>query len=784
MTRILLHIGLPRCGAEPLQAVLDDKRGQLAQKGVLYAGSIGRKNHTKLYMAASDPAHVDPMRYLRGFAEPAAQERLSRMVIDDLAREIEREKPELLVLSAPQLATLPNTSELERLRDLLRPLGDEIAVVAHVDEQARVLLRYYEEAVNLGRATPLDQELALADAPDWRAAALADWARITPANMGFPELQGAPHWLDYAFLHDHWQQVFGPGQVRLRPYDEARFHSGAIVDEIRDMLELDGSIGKAEPAPPAPRPSASTLARWRQLNAVFGRLLDTGRFIPRVLWGNLLGEVALPGGAPTEPGALAALSARFAPGNRALAQRFPALAAALEPDAPAPPWTEAAPERGFRATQYAAAFLPRIEQATQTSPLAAANAALELAERRRSGSAAARLSPTAERLMSERAKENWAHLKTGRFAPHNRLGQLDETVALPPYPEVPRRALRQGDSGNVIVSCMKNEAPYILEWIAYHRAIGVDNFIVYTNDCTDGTDEILDRLEAMGLLQHRLNNDWKGNSPQQHALNKAVKEDLLKQAEWIIHIDVDEFINVRVGDGTLADFLAEVPGATNVAMTWRLFGHNGVEDFRDELVIGQFTQAAPRYCPKPHTTWGFKTMTRNIGAYAKLSCHRPNHLGGEHEAKVRWVNGNGQPMPAGYLHKGWRSDLKSIGYDKLQLNHYALRSAESFLVKRQRGRALHVDRSIGLNYWIRMDWGGNEDVTILRNVPRVRAELDRLLADPELARLHAEGVAWHRDKAIELRATPEFAELYAQALTTDLTEMERVAFALALDMES
>ncbi len=35
---------------------------------------------------------------------------------------------------------------------------------------------------------------------------------------------------------------------------------------------------------------------------------------------------------------------------------------------------------------------------------------------------------------------------------------------------------------------MKNEGPYIVEWIAYHRAIGVDNFLIYTNGCEDGTD--------------------------------------------------------------------------------------------------------------------------------------------------------------------------------------------------------------------------------------------------------------------------------------------------------
>jgi hypothetical protein len=58
------------------------------------------------------------------------------------------------------------------------------------------------------------------------------------------------------------------------------------------------------------------------------------------------------------------------------------------------------------------------------------------------------------------------------------------------------------------------------------------------------------------------------------------------------------------------------------------------------------------------------------------------------------------------------------------------------------------------------------------------------MLDPQVKHLHEAGVAWHKAKAAELRETPEFADLYAQAVATDLTEMERVAYALALDVES
>ena len=288
----------------------------------------------------------------------------------------------------------------------------------------------------------------------------------------------------------------------------------------------------------------------------------------------------------------------------------------------------------------------------------------------------------------------------------------------------------------------------------------------------------------MGIVQHRNNDAWKGKSPQQHALNMSLKEPMIENADWIAHIDVDEFMNIRTGNGTLDDLFAAVPDATNIAMTWRLFGHNGVTELRDEFVIDQFDACAPKYCPKPHTVWGFKTMFRNIGAYAKISCHRPNKLDEAFENRVKWVNGSGHDMTRDAAKNGWRSSKSNIGYDLLQLNHYALRSAESFLIKRQRGRALHVDRSIGINYWIRMDWSDFRDITIKRNLPRLRAEYDRLMADDKLRTAHEAGFEWHKAKAAELHAMPEFADLYARALDVKLNETERVAYALSLDMES
>ncbi|MCI2398852.1 glycosyltransferase family 2 protein [Aliiroseovarius subalbicans] len=780
--RIYLHIGLEQCGATRIQEVLDNKRDQLSDKGVLYPRTPGRKNHTRLYMAVSDPDRVDVLRANRGFTDPAAQEKLRADVARDLAAEVAKHNPDVMILSASQLCTLSRPSELARLKALLLPLSDDIRVVAHVDEQGRVLARHYAEAVFSGRVSPLDQELSMLGAASWRDAALADWDEVDPRHLGHPEIQAPPFWLDYPALVTAWEEAFGDGRVALRAYDADLFASERLTDEIRDAFSIKANIGKAAKGGLPAMPAAAWLTRARMLNKVMVQLLHKGRIIPRQLWRRFIGEIATPGEA-MQPGSLVEFSKMFEKDNKALVKSHDLPAECLKRDRAQKPWSEADPEKGFRASQYVAAFLPRIDIITRQA-IRAARQGIKAQQHDEESTTNSGLTATAERLMSDRAKENFHELKGGRFAPHNRIGRVNEEELAAAFSEVPMRDLPKGNSGNVIVGCMKNEAPYILEWVAFHRAIGVDNFIIYTNDCTDGTSELLDRLQELGVLQHRNNDNWKGNSPQQYALNQSLKEDVILNAEWVIHIDVDEFMNVRCGNGTLEDFLERIPDATNVAMTWRLFGHNDVTKFEDELVIEQFDQAAPKYCPKPHTVWGFKTMMKNIGAYEKISCHRPNKLRDTHRQKVHWVNGSGQPMGDEVKEGGWRSSLGTIGYDLLQLNHYALRSAESFLIKRQRGRALHVDRSIGINYWVRMDWGGNKDVTIKRNIPRTKLELARLLEDQQLRTIHEAGVAWHKAKAAELHAMPEFQELYAQALETDLTEMERVAYSLALDMES
>ncbi len=321
-----------------------------------------------------------------------------------------------------------------------------------------------------------------------------------------------------------------------------------------------------------------------------------------------------------------------------------------------------------------------------------------------------------------------------------------------------------------IVTTMRNEAPFLLEWIAYHRSIGVTDFLIYTNDCTDETVELLDRLQALGYVT-RLDNPFKadkGQKPQRGALNHAVTHPLITDADWYVCMDCDEFINVHVGDGTLPELFEALNEPNVVSMTWKLFGNAGIANFNDEWIIENFDRCAPQHIPKPGMSWGFKSLVHKSAPYRKIGVHRPLEPDETRLSEVRWTNGSGRAMPEQvHSSNSWRSTKRTVGYDMVTLNHYTLRSADSYLVKRDRGRVNHVDEDMGEYYWNRRNYNSERDDRIQQRVPRARAELDRMMADVEIAALHRAAVDTHKRKVAELKGLPEYARLYEKISAPD-----------------
>jgi hypothetical protein len=303
-----------------------------------------------------------------------------------------------------------------------------------------------------------------------------------------------------------------------------------------------------------------------------------------------------------------------------------------------------------------------------------------------------------------------------------------------------------------ILTMMKDEGPRILEWLAYHRLIGADDIWVYTNDCRDGSDAMLDRLEAMGLCRHIRNAVPPGKKPQPHALKLAEQAPALAQSEWLLVMDGDEFLHIKTGDGTLPALLAACPtGTEGVAVNWRMMGSNGHRDWSPDGVLTQFTRGAPDDFRRG---WGVKTLFRPF-AGMKLGIHRPA-LRGAGEFAPRWVNGSGMPLPPSFLADGWRGSAATVGYGLAEIAHFAVQSREAYVLRGDRGNVNLKPDKYDATYFAVFDRNEDPHLGLLGWSGWVEALVECWVQDKTLKRLTQASIDWHAQRLADLRREPGF----------------------------
>lgn len=324
------------------------------------------------------------------------------------------------------------------------------------------------------------------------------------------------------------------------------------------------------------------------------------------------------------------------------------------------------------------------------------------------------------------------------------------------------------------VLTVRNEGAFLLDWLAHHSACGFTDFLVFSNDCTDGTDLMLDRLAAMGQLVHIRNDGPYSEGPQWAALKAADRHPLVKAADWILFFDIDEFVNIHVGDHSLSALLAALPEATAIPLTWRMFGNAGVVGFDDKPVTETFTRAAPSVLHWPWRAAMFKTLFRNDGSYGKLGVHRPrspNDLSAQ-----RWFDGSGRELPPEFHRGRIFSPFGRDNYGLVQLNHYALGAMESYLVKCDRGRANRDASAFDMGYWAERNFCEVEDRSITALAPKSAPILAHLKADTTLGALHHSAVAWRHARFSSLMKDEVWRSLFGRLMmsrpTRCLTEAE------------
>ncbi|WP_375173452.1 glycosyltransferase family 2 protein [Pseudooceanicola sp.] len=315
------------------------------------------------------------------------------------------------------------------------------------------------------------------------------------------------------------------------------------------------------------------------------------------------------------------------------------------------------------------------------------------------------------------------------------------------------------------VTCVKNEGPFLIEWIAFNRLIGVTDFLFYSNDCTDATDRMLDALADAGVVTH-LPNPAEGRNYQMEALKDAREQALVAEADWVWIADVDEFLNIHVSDYTIPALIEACGNPQAISVHFQMMANGGVEAFEDRPVIAQFHRSHNPDIWCGEFAIEVKTLVRRDFPLQYYGAHRPFFPVKKVRAKPTWTDGSGRPVPPRFLVAANARRIRKFpaaGARRLAtLNHYALRSLDSYLVKNDRGDVNRENRAFDDSYWRERNDVAYEDRSILRYLPALEREIAALKALPGVSALHEEACDLHRAKRNALLAQPEYRAMRDQ----------------------
>jgi hypothetical protein len=284
-----------------------------------------------------------------------------------------------------------------------------------------------------------------------------------------------------------------------------------------------------------------------------------------------------------------------------------------------------------------------------------------------------------------------------------------------------RAKIRPGQKCAIVTS-VRNEGINILEWIAHHRQLGVDDFIIYTNNNDDGSSDLLRGLAEQNIIhlvwnKTALGQDGGNMFPiQAKAYGHACEFlDASLEYEFLYFTDMDEFLLTQALDQArplddLFERMAKVPAAA-VAFNWKIFTSQCVFRRRAGLNFERFQHTAE----SDHV----KAIAQRARCLSFSTSHLPRLIAGDVV-----LDGGLKPAAA----PGFK--MPPV-YDYGQINHYWHKSFEEFIAKHLRVRG-DAKFAHFFSYW------GNREKGPFEAMPeswtaRVKAEMAILEGLPGIA---------------------------------------------------
>ena len=135
----------------------------------------------------------------------------------------------------------------------------------------------------------------------------------------------------------------------------------------------------------------------------------------------------------------------------------------------------------------------------------------------------------------------------------------------------------------VIVAIFKNEKVAIREWIEHYIREGVEHFYMIDNGSTDDWSSEIRDIPNDILTIYTDKEKYKQNDH----YNNYFLEEVKQNAEWVMVVDLDEFMYARNYNNKITDVLESTPNDIGeIQVRWKMFGSNGHIIQPDSIIKG------------------------------------------------------------------------------------------------------------------------------------------------------------------------------------------------------
>lgn len=211
-----------------------------------------------------------------------------------------------------------------------------------------------------------------------------------------------------------------------------------------------------------------------------------------------------------------------------------------------------------------------------------------------------------------------------------------------------------------ICAIFQDEAPYMREWIEFHRLVGVEHFWLYNNNSTDNYAEVLAPYIHEGVVEliewPSDRNDWDSFcfSVQPRAYTDAVKR-ARGVSKWLAILDLDEFLFSPIQNNVAKLLNREFSSCAGVCVNWQLYGTSFIYSIpTNKTTIEMLTLKAETKYPRNLL---YKSIVQPKYVTECLNPHYCNYV-----PKVWHVNTRHERVDPNNNH--------AIVVDKLRINHY------------------------------------------------------------------------------------------------------------------